>query len=161
MNQWFPNIGQQAVISRRRKANKMSPTIASVWYLDRVLGWGTEKKNLGRTKQSPWVQEIELRILEEDREAKIPKAVYQKYAERAPETEEGPFQVLSWVLSTACLCGDCLKLQKKSPHMNMIWQKNFWYSFKTGNNQRSQQPEERNSTIHRASIRLSTQKAIA
>lgn len=59
----------------------MSPTIASVWYLDRVWGWGTEKKNLGKTKQSTLVEEIELRILE-DKAAKIPKAVYQKYTQR-------------------------------------------------------------------------------
>lgn len=46
MNQWFPNIGQQAVISTRREANKMSPMIASVRCLDREPGWGIEKKEL-------------------------------------------------------------------------------------------------------------------
>lgn len=44
--------------------------------------WGTEKKNLGRARQSPWVEEMELRILEEDKEAKIPKVPYQNYTQR-------------------------------------------------------------------------------
>lgn len=60
-----------------------------------MWGWGTEKKSLGRTKQSTWVEEIELRILEEDKAAKIPKAVYQKYTQRELQNlKKFPFK--SW-----------------------------------------------------------------
>ena len=95
------------VIPERWEANKVS-RLSQLTAVREFIGLGTERKNLGRLLQIPWVEKIMVRIWRNEGSKSLKK---RKTERRNPA--KGLLWVFSRALVSTCMWGNYLKLEKE------------------------------------------------